>query len=103
MRVRLYADIPYLLRHGPPTWLGGADPRADAQVERAFAAIGAQPVAFDRHLVRLTTEQTRRKIEAFGQYRTEFALVDADFDGATSDPTRMRREVYWEPRPRSDG
>jgi len=95
--VRLYADFPYLVRHGPPSWLGGGEDAvcADSLVEAAFAALQATPDAFDRSTVELTPAQTETKIAAFRRYTTEFAVVDADFDGATSDSEQMRREVYW--------
>jgi hypothetical protein len=96
-RVRFYADFPYLIRYGPPSWLGGGDAAApaDAQIAAAFAALGADPADFERSVVELTREQAEGKIAAFRRYRTEFPLVDADFAGATSDPDKMRIEVYW--------
>jgi LmbE family N-acetylglucosaminyl deacetylase len=101
--VRFYADLPYLLRHGPPSWLGGGGipARADAQVQDAFAALPATPGDFDRTVVELTAAQAEAKIAAFARYATEFDLVDADFGGAVSDPDRMRREVYWTLRTQS--
>ena len=100
--VRLYADFPYLVRFGPPAWLGDGHQtrRADAQIEAAFAALGATPGDFERSGVEVTREQTAAKIAAFRRYETEFPLVDADFGGATSDREQMRREVYWTPRSR---
>jgi LmbE family N-acetylglucosaminyl deacetylase len=101
--VRFYADFPYLVRHGPPSWLGGGqgDARADEQVEAAFAALPADPNAFERSTVELTADQVDAKIAAFRRYETEFPLVDAHFDGATSDRAQMGREVYWTLRSRS--
>jgi hypothetical protein len=95
--VRFYADFPYLIRHGPPSWLDGGEDaaRADADVEAAFAMLPAISDAFERSIVELTPAETETKIAAFRRYETEFPSVDADFDGATSDPRQMRREVYW--------
>jgi LmbE family N-acetylglucosaminyl deacetylase len=96
LAVRFYGDFPYFVRYGPPTWLGGRDAaRADAQIAAAFAALPTDPDAFERTIVELTPEQVETKMAAFRRYTTEFPLVDADFDGATSDPAQMRREVYW--------
>jgi LmbE family N-acetylglucosaminyl deacetylase len=93
--VRLYADIPYLVRHGLPSWLSGVEnPRADELVEAAFRALPAGE-DFDRHVVELSPEQIAEKLAAFERYETEFDLVNADFDGAVTDPELMRREVYW--------
>jgi LmbE family N-acetylglucosaminyl deacetylase len=103
--VRFYGDFPYFVRFGPPTWLGGVGrdaARADAQIEAAFAALPADPDAFERTIVELTPGQVETKTAAFRRYTTEFSLVDADFGGATTDPAQMRCEVYWTlraPRP----
>ena len=97
--VRLYADIPYLVRHGLPSWLSGEENRpADELVEAAFRALPASVEAFDRHVVELVPGQVEEKLAAFERYETEFELVNADFDGAVTDPELMRREVYWTPR-----
>lgn len=96
--VRFYGDFPYLVRYGPPTWLGGGSRDAacaEEQIEAAFAALPANADAFERTIIELTPEQVETKIAAFRRYTTEFALVEADFDGATSDPTQMGHEVYW--------
>jgi LmbE family N-acetylglucosaminyl deacetylase len=98
--VRFYADFPYVVRYGLPSWLGGGQNsvRADAQIEDAFAALPAASRDFDRFIVELTTDEVDKKITAFRRYETEFSLVDADFASATSDRERMRREVYWTSR-----
>ena len=95
--VRFYADFPYLVRYGPPSWLDGGHEAsgADAQVEAAFTALPAAADAFDRTIVELTAEQADAKIAAFRRYETEFRLVDDDFGGVTSDREQMRREVFW--------
>lgn len=101
--VRLYADVPYLVRHGAPTWLGATEnPAADVQVERAFAALPAAPEAFERRVVELPPEQTETKMAAFARYETELALLDADFGGAVTDRGAMRLEAYWIPRRHAD-
>jgi LmbE family N-acetylglucosaminyl deacetylase len=99
--VRFYGDFPYLVRYGPPTWLGSGREakRADSQVDVAYAALGAEGDAFEHTIVNLTPAQAETKMAAFRRYTTEFSLVDADFEGATSDPARMSREVYWTLKP----
>ncbi|HEX6702426.1 MAG TPA: hypothetical protein VF101_16985 [Gaiellaceae bacterium] len=95
-RVRLYADFPYVVRHGPPSFLGrGDNPSADAAVTDAFAVLGLRAAEHTPHVVRLDDEQLEAKFEAARRYRTEFDLVDADFGGVLSDPEAMRVEVYW--------
>ena len=96
--VRLYADLPYLVRFGRPRWLGGADGLADRLVAEAFAALRADPGAFARRVVELDPAQAAAKIAAFRRYETEFGPVNADFGGALDDPETLRREVTWAPR-----
>ena len=94
--VRLYADIPYLFRHGLPSWLGGAaNEPADAAVADAFAAVGCDPAALLREVVELDPELLADKDRAMRCYRTEFALVNEDFGGALDDASLMRSEVFW--------
>jgi LmbE family N-acetylglucosaminyl deacetylase len=95
-RVRLYADFPYFVRHGPPSFLGsGENAVADAAVTDAFAILGLRAAELTPHVVRLTDEQVEAKLESARRYRTEFDLVDSDFGGIVSDPEAMRVEVYW--------
>ena len=94
--VRLYADIPYLLRHGLPTWLGGsANPRADAGVADALGALGCAEGSLEREIVVLEPGEIDDKLRAMGRYETEFGLVDDDFGGVLHDREAMRYEVYW--------
>jgi hypothetical protein len=98
VRLRLYADFPYVVRHGPPSFLGsGENPVADAAVADAFADLGLDADELEPHVVRLSDEQLEAKYVAARCYTTEFDLVDADFHGALSDREAMRLEVYWAP------
>jgi LmbE family N-acetylglucosaminyl deacetylase len=95
-RLRLYADFPYVVRHGPPSFLTGRkNEAADAAVAEAFAALGLSATELKPHVVRLSDEQLAAKLEAASRYQTEFELVDADFGGALSDRKAMRSEIYW--------
>ena len=96
--VRLYADLPYLVRFGRPRWLGGADGTADRLLAAAFAAVEADPAAFTRRVVELEPEEAVAKLAAFRRYGTEFGPVNADFGGALDDAETLRREVTWTPR-----
>ena len=93
--VCLYADLPYLVRFGRPTWLGGADGPARRLLAEAFAALPADPDAFARRVVELDPTQAVAKVAAFRRYETEFGPVNADFGGALDDPETLRREVAW--------
>ncbi len=93
--VWLYADSPYFLRYGLPSWLGDVrNERADQAIEEAFHSLKLKadivPV-----IVRLAPDEVSRKLRATRSYGTEFGPVDEDFGGIASDPKMMRYEVYW--------
>jgi hypothetical protein len=94
--VRLYADSPYYLRHGIPSWAGReenrpADDLADEGLRLLSPALaGLRPTGVD-----LGIEGARRKIDAATGYRTEFSFIDEDFGGIPSDPELMRHEACW--------
>ena len=87
--VRLYADSPYFLRHGLPSWAG------DGAVGDALRVLSPALPGVRPHMVDLGIEQARRKIDTAMRYRTEFRFIDEDFGGITSDPEVMRHEAYW--------
>jgi LmbE family N-acetylglucosaminyl deacetylase len=93
--VRFYADIPYLFRHGWPSWLGGAPgSQADRDVEEALAEL-ASPAALTREVFELDHAQVATKAAAIRRYETEFDLVNADFGGVLEDLEHLRCEVVW--------
>lgn len=93
--VRLFADFPYVLRYGLPSWLTGkSNPRGDAYVEEALRLL-TEEVGFERHVVRLAPTDVDRKIAAAKRYETEFAPANIEFGGAMEDPDAMRYEAYW--------
>jgi LmbE family N-acetylglucosaminyl deacetylase len=94
--VRLYADSPYYVFHGLPSWITGEpNPEADARVEQAFAALALDPVHLDRHVIRLPRPVFARKQEAMQRYATEYPSMQADLARPGSSPEMMRYEVYW--------
>jgi hypothetical protein len=96
-QVRLYGDTPYyFVRHGLPSWVGGtANPRADAMIEAALAALPNPPDRLSRHVVELTPTELARKQQAIRRYRTEAAALHAELSTAPSDPAMLRYEVHW--------
>jgi LmbE family N-acetylglucosaminyl deacetylase len=94
--VRLYADSPYYLRHGLPSWFAPApDPEADRAVTAALEDLGLDEQQLWRQEVRLSEEAMGAKMAAMRAYRTEFEAIDADFGGIASDAGFMRHETYW--------
>jgi LmbE family N-acetylglucosaminyl deacetylase len=94
--VRLYADSPYFLRQGLPSWLGDEpNATADEVVDDALRLLSPACGGLRPQVVDLGAEQASRKIDAARRYRTEFRFIDEDFAGIASDPEAMRREAYW--------
>jgi len=93
--VRLYADSPYYLRCGVPSWTaaGGGEPAADAWVTTALSRLDAQltgpevtelaPAAFDQ------------KVTAMRCYTTEFPSIWRDASRPPAEPGLMRFELTW--------
>lgn len=97
--VRLYADSPYYLREGLPSWLAQEPNRpVDEAVHDALSLLSPAFAGLRPHVVDLGMEQAGRKIEAAQRYRTEFRFIDEDFGGIASDPEVMRHEAYWDLR-----
>lgn len=94
--IRLYADVPYLFRHGLPTWLGRRpNPLADAQAASALDAVGWPGADEGRRVVELDAAELEAKSAAMHRYRTEYPLVNADFGGIFGNARAMRYEVVW--------
>ena len=97
--VRLYADSPYFLRDGLPSWLGG-EPNlpVDEAVDDALRLLSPTYAGLRPQVVDLGLEQAARKIDAAQRYMTEFRFIDEDFEGIASEPEVMRHEAYWDLR-----
>jgi len=98
--VRLYADSPYYLLHGGPSWLGERagtmpDRTADREIDAALSRLWTEPPGLDRRVVFLQPEALDRKWAAIRRYTTEFPLIRADLARAGLEPEVMRCETYW--------
>jgi len=94
-RVRLYADTPYFMRHGLPSWLTGMEnAAADGHVRDGLEVLSAD-VRFNRHPIELDQGQVEAKLASARRYETEFEPANADFGGVLADKATIRFEVYW--------
>jgi LmbE family N-acetylglucosaminyl deacetylase len=96
--VRFYGDMPYLIRHGFPSWLGGSlNPEADSAVESALVGLATTlPHSyFKRHVIELDLAEVEHKVRVAKRYETEFEPANRDFGGMLTDLSAMRFEVYW--------
>jgi LmbE family N-acetylglucosaminyl deacetylase len=95
-QVRFYADSPYFLRHGLPSWWTTTpNLEADDAIEAAFAKLGLGSRRIERISTRLSDDAVAAKMATMREYVTEFEPVDADFGGIASDSELMRHETYW--------
>ena len=95
--VRLYADSPYYLFQGPPSWLSGTpNPEADRWVDRALADLDVRADRLTRHVVHLDEAALAAKLQAMRRYVTEFPSVQADILARSGDGLEvMGHEAFW--------
>jgi LmbE family N-acetylglucosaminyl deacetylase len=94
--VRLYADSPYYLVQGLPSWVTGIpNPAADALTEEALARLDLAGRSLARKIVELDQAAFQRKLAAMRRYETEIPAIWADLTRAPGGPDAMRHEMYW--------
>jgi LmbE family N-acetylglucosaminyl deacetylase len=94
--VRLYADSPYYIARGLPSWLGGKpNPAADQLADGALVTLGLPPQGLDRHTAELAEGRLQRKVAAMRCYATEIPAIWTDLSRSPSTPAMMRYESYW--------
>lgn len=96
--VELYADAPYAVQLGWPSWITGEppDPRLDPEV--SWRAGGAHIASLDRErarVVALDAAAAAAKLAAMRTYRSQFALLDRGPIGQLSDRRVHGFEVFW--------
>jgi LmbE family N-acetylglucosaminyl deacetylase len=93
--LRLYADSPYFLFDGLPSWIAGpSNPAADHRIGVALSALEGRP-RLERHVTELTGEDLANKLVAIGRYTTEMPSLLADLDRAGYSLEAMRYEISW--------
>jgi LmbE family N-acetylglucosaminyl deacetylase len=94
--VRLWADSPYWLRYGLPTWLGGGfqDSRPDEYVAEALAAFLTGRIVTDFHVTELAGSAVALKAAAVAAYQTQHAALSKSF-GAAMDLPLLGYEAVW--------
>jgi len=94
--VRLYADSPYYLARGLPSWVGGEpNPAADRLTDEALARIDLAGRPLTRKVIELDEAALQSKMAAMRRYETEIPAIWADMTRAPGGPAAIRYETYW--------
>ena len=97
--VHVYADVPYVLWHGLPTWVTGEERPpyldVDAWLDGELRYRGLDPGRLTREVVTLSPESRALKEKAVAAYRSQLPALSLD----GSNPLRLRNalshEISW--------
>jgi LmbE family N-acetylglucosaminyl deacetylase len=96
----LYADSPYHVRHGLPSWVAEQrNDAADRLTETALTDLGLTTSPRGRAVVTLTAEELERKWAALRTYTTEYPTLAGHFNRSPTRPEMARYEVCWQAPP----
>ncbi len=100
MPVVLYAELPYCVNHGWPTWVDGRPEDPHRNVDAFWSSfLGDVPELRDlrtAEVVRLDDALAASKLEAMRCYRTQLSALSYGARGLLEDPEIYRYEVRWE-------
>ena len=99
MAVRLYAELPYAVRFGWPSWVTGANPGTDEAAELDWdfhlSSVPVPRSALSASVRRLGDGQVEAKLTAMRRYRTQFRLLNQSPFGVLEHPQVLPWEVEW--------
>ena len=103
--VMLYADFPYVIHYGWPSWVTGRPGSAyldpDFWLDDQLAAAGLGAGRLEPAVTRLSAAECARKAAAIGAYRSQAAALRLTAADIAADPAKLRYELSW--RLRLDG
>ncbi|QXJ22302.1 PIG-L family deacetylase [Actinomadura graeca] len=98
-KVRLYADLPYAIKYGWPSWVTGEDPRPYLDIDYWLAGQltggGLDPARLTREAHRLPPDARARKDRAVREYRTQLPCLGLDPANAARWDMLVGYEVSW--------
>jgi LmbE family N-acetylglucosaminyl deacetylase len=94
-RVRLYAELPYAVRHGWPGWVIGQDEPAYFAHDAWWEAHLPQGVALAPAAHGLDADEVELKLRALAEYRTQLYAVDGGPAGLVTGPATRGFELSW--------
>lgn len=101
-RVVLYADFPYVIAYGWPSWVAGRP--GGSYLDAAFwladqiAAAGLDPRALTPVVTRLTAAQRELKAKVIAAYRTQAQALRLAPEDLAADPSKLDFELAWRTR-----
>jgi hypothetical protein len=97
--ITLYADFPYVISYGWPSWVSGqpADPFLDSEAWLAeeMAAAGLDAPVRSAEVITLSPTQRAVKAEIIAAYRTQASALRLTAAALDSDPSKLDYELYW--------
>jgi LmbE family N-acetylglucosaminyl deacetylase len=101
LRVRMFADMPYSVRHGWPAWVGQTHgkrrrDRASAFWARQVGVLSPSDVIDKAIVVRLSPQECTRKIDAIHRYTTQVGSLSTGRRRGWLNACSLAYEIYWE-------
>ncbi len=101
--VTLYADLPYCVLHGWPSWVDGREPDGHRDIDAFWNsfldAVGELGQMRSARVVRLDDERAAAKLEAMRCYESQLPALSYGGRELLSDPEIHRYEVFWDLAP----
>lgn len=99
-RVMLYADFPYVIAYGWPSWVaghpGGSYLDATFWLTDQIASARLDPADLTPVITRLTAEQRAAKAEIIAAYRTQAPALRLGPADLAADPSKLDYELAWQ-------
>ncbi len=98
-RVMLYADFPYVIAFGWPSWVAGLP--GGSYLDAAFwladqiASAQLDPAALTPVITRLTAAQRAAKAQIIAAYRTQALALRLGQEDLVADPAKLDYELAW--------
>lgn len=97
--VVLYADFPYVMTYGWPSWLKGTptDPYLNSEIWIAeqLAAAGLGVSVRSAEVIELDAAQRAAKTEIISAYRSQASVLGLTPDALARDPAKLSYELSW--------
>lgn len=101
--VTLYADLPYCVMHGWPSWVDGREPDPSRDIDAFWSSFlsGVAELAALRsaRVVRLEDDRAAAKLTALRSYTTQMPALSYGGRDLLADPEIHRYEVFWDLAP----